>query len=108
MNTEENEIYEFLKTRGSNFVSVVDISQALSRGRRFKDDRNWARPILRRMEIDGILESNPYGEYRLKEEAAAEAETEAETEPEPTDFIEALRKPGASLGDTTIIRIQDA
>ena len=103
MNTEENEIYEFLKTRGSNFVSVVDISQALSRGRRFKDDRNWARPILRRMEIDGILESNPYGEYRLKEAAA-----EAETEPEPTDFIEALRKPGASLGDTTIIRIQDA
>lgn len=103
MNTEENEIYEFLKTRGSNYVSATDISKALGRGRRFKDDRNWARPVLRRMEVDGILESNPYGEYRLKE--AAE---EAETELQPTDFIEALRKPGASLGDTTIIRISDA
>ena len=96
MNTEENEIYEFLKTRGASYVSVIDISKALGRSRRFKEDRNWARPILRRMEVDGIVESNPYGEYRLKD---------AETE--PTDFIEALRKPGVSLGDTTIIRIQD-
>jgi hypothetical protein len=96
MNTEETEIYEFLKTRGANFVSATEISKYLGRGRRFKEDRNWARPILRRMEVDGIIESNPYGEYRLKD---------AETE--PSDFIEALRKPGASLGDTTIIRIQD-
>lgn len=97
MNAEETEIFEFLKKRGANFVSVTDISKFLGRGRRFQEDRNWARPVLRRMEVDGIVESNPYGEYRLKG-----------AESEPVDFKEALRKPGVSLGDTTIIRIQDA
>ena len=99
MNAEETEIYEFLKTRDGNFVSVTDISRYLGRGRRFQEDRNWARPILRRMEIDGTVESNPYGEYRVKG-----ADT---NDTNPTDFKEALHTPGASLGDTTIIRIQD-
>ena len=96
MNAEENEILEFLKTRGSSYVSATDISKCLGRGQRFKKDRNWARPILCRMEVDGILEANPYGEYRIKG---------AETQ--PTDFKEALQTPGVSLGDTTIIRITD-
>jgi len=98
MNAEENEIYEFLKTRGDAYVSVTDISKFLGRGQRFQKDRNWARPILRRMEVDGILEANPYGEYRIKG---------AEAQP-TTDFKQALQSPGVSLGDTTIIRIKDA
>lgn len=99
MNAEETQICEFLKKRGANYVCVTDISKFLDAGRRFQKDRNWARPILRRMEVDGIVETNPYGEYRLK---GAQEETQA------PDFKEALRNPGASLGDTTIIRIQDA
>ena len=101
MNAEETQICEFLKKRGSSYVSVTDISRFLDSGRRFQQDRNWARPILRRMEVDGIVEANPYCEYRLKD-------AEPETATEPTDFKEALRMPGASLGDTTIIRIKDA
>ena len=97
MNAEENEIIEFLQARKNTFVSVTDISKALGRGRRFQQDRNWARPILRRMEVDGLLEANDFCEYRVKS-----------AEPEAPDFKEALRMPGASLGDTTIIRIQDA
>ena len=97
MNAEETEIVEFLKTRKNTFVSVTDISKALGRGRRFQQDRNWARPILRRMECEGLIEANDFGEYRVKA-----------SEPEAPDFKEALRRPGASLGDTTIIRIQDA
>lgn len=98
MNAEETQIYEFLKTRNGNFVSVNDISRFLGHGRRYQQDRNWARPVLRRMEVDGIVEANPYGEYRVKG---------ADAEAQPNDFKEALRMPGASLGDTTIIRIQD-
>jgi hypothetical protein len=97
MNAEETEIYEFLKGRVNNYVSATEISKFLGRGRRFQKDRNWATPILRRMEVDGIVESNPYGEYRVKGE-----------ETQTSDFKEALHKPGVSLGDTTIIRIQDA
>src|SRR5687767_11652456 len=97
MNAEENEIYEFLKARENMFVSVTDISKYVGRGSQFQKDRNWARPVLRRMEIDGLVESNPYGEYRVR----------GEDEPQGNDFKEALRDPDASLGDTTIIRIQD-
>ena len=58
--------------------------------------------------MDGILESNLYGEYRLKDaERESEPEREPEPEGEPRDFKEALRNPDASLGDTTIIRITD-
>ena len=96
MNAEETEIYEFLKTRESTYVSASEISKALGRGRRFQKDRNWASPILRRMEVDGLIEANPYGEYRVKG-----------AEPQGPDFKEALHNPDASLGDTTIIRIGD-
>src|SRR5687767_12158715 len=97
MSAEENEIFEFLKAREAKYVSVAEISKTLGRGRRFQKDRNWANPILRRMEMDGILEANSYGEYRLKGAGLQQ----------PNDFKEALRNPGASLGDTTIIRIQE-
>ena len=105
MNAEETQIYEFLRKKEGAFVSTTDISKFLDAGRRFQQDRNWARPVLRRMEMDGLLEANPYGEYRVKPQEPQELE--APIEAAPADFKEALHMPGASLADTTIIRIQD-
>src|SRR5947207_2688567 len=55
---------------------------------KFDQDRTWARPILRRMELDGYLESNEMGEYRLKSKPGG-----------TTSFIKALSTPGVSLAD---------
>lgn len=96
MNADETEIHEFLKTFPNLFVSVMEISKRLGSRKRFDQDRTWARPILRRMELDGILESNPFGEYRLKA-----------TPEEATTFKKALTLPNAALGDTTIISLVD-
>lgn len=97
MNADEREIYDFLKTTPNNvFVSVNEISKKLGHRKRFDIDRTWARPLLRRMELDGLLESNPFGEYRIK---GREGET--------ATFMEALEQPGATLGDTTIITLKD-
>ncbi len=96
MNADENEIYEFLK-RLSGFVSVIEVSRSVGSRRRFIDDRLWTKPILRRMEAEGWLESNIYGEYRLKKRKEGD-----------TKFLEAIHMPNASLGDTTIISLQDA
>ena len=96
MNAEEKEIFEFLKTRPGLYVAAHEISKFVGRGRQFELDRNWARPILRRMEMEGHLESNPFGEYRIRA-----------PEPGDTDFRDALRNPGSALGDTTIIRMDD-
>src|SRR4051794_30105678 len=96
MTADELEIFEFLKQYSSVFVSVVEISKRLGSRGRYTKDRTWARPILRRMELDGVVESNPYGEYKLKR-----------VEGEAMLFKVALKNPGTPLGDTTIILLDD-
>jgi hypothetical protein len=95
MNADEMQIYEFLKNQGDTFVAAGEVSKKLGVGRRGKD-RMWAKPLLRRMEMDGILESNAFGEYRVR--VAPEG---------GIDFKDALKTPGTPLGDTTIIRVED-
>jgi hypothetical protein len=97
MNAEQKTICEFLKTYRNLFVSVSEISKALGDRKRFDQDRNWARPILRRMEMEGMLESNPFGEYRLKN-----------NDYDTVSFKRALNEPGFALGDTTIIVLDEA
>ncbi len=91
MNAEEQAICGFLKQFPGTFVSVTDISRRLGQQQKFRKDRAWSRPILRRMELDGLVESNPCGEYRLKDTASG------------TTFREALTNPNIPLGDTTLI-----
>ena len=91
MNAEEQAICGFLKQYPGTFVSVTDISRRLGQQQKFKKDRAWSRPMLRRMELDGLVESNPCGEYRLKDTAGG------------TTFLQALAKPNIPLGDTTLI-----
>src|SRR4051812_14985557 len=98
MSADETEIYDFLRQFPNLVVSVLEISKRLGNGGRYSRDKVWARPILRRMEMEGILESNPYGEYRL-----------IVKEGDGLLFKQALNAPGASvpLGDTTIITLDD-
>jgi hypothetical protein len=94
MNADEKAVFEFLKNYPGTFVAVIEISRRLGVRRQFQKDRAWARPILRRMELDEILESNQCGEYRLKDQASG------------TAFKTALKKPGIPLGDTTLISVE--
>lgn len=96
MNADETEIYDFLKQFPNLFVSANEVSKRVGHKRRYLHDRTWARPFLRRMELDGLLESNPSGEYRLKHGVG-------ETPP----FMVAVGTPGVSLGDTTIIKLEE-
>ena len=95
MSIEETKIIEFLSVRPNLFVSAMEISRFLDR-KKFELDRAWARPVLRRMEMNGLLEANPFGEYRVKK-----------TENDTKSFKQALGQPGAKLGDTTIIILQE-
>ena len=117
MNADEIRIIEFLNDYPDEFVSVVDVSRKLGKGRRYKEDRTWASPIMRRMEMDGLLETNSVGDYRVRtsyrenskpqEKATAPKASTGKTETKTIDFKQALKTPGVSLGDTTIIRITD-
>lgn len=96
MTADETEIYNFLRDYPNLFISVTEISKRLGHRKRFDHDRTWARPILRRMELDGVVEANPFGEYKAKLKA------------NDTSFFKvAINVPGISLGDTTIITLDD-
>lgn len=97
LNPIEKEIHDYLKRCPVAFVSATDVSKNVGHRKWFNADRNWARPILRRLEMEGWLESNPFGEYRLKKRAD-----------DTTTFRDALRIPGMQLGDTAIICDTDA
>lgn len=96
MTTEEAEIFAFLKRFPNQFLSVSDISKSVGSRKRFNEDRNWALPTLRRMTLEGWIEDSPTGDFR----AARQSD-------ETTTFKKALETPGASLGDTAIICIED-
>src|SRR5262249_32579494 len=90
MNADETEIFELLKGISEQFVYVGDVSRRLGSRDRYATDKNWAAPILRRMEIDGLVEANCYGEYKVKPTR-------------PVLFKEGLGQADVSLGDTAII-----
>ena len=96
MSNEEIEIYELLKRSSNRYVSVTDISKSIGPRKNFNRDRLWAQPVLRRMEMQGLIEANPYGDYRIKPQLE-----------ETTTFKNALETPGVPLGDTTIISLND-
>src|SRR5262245_52869962 len=93
MNAEEQEIYKFLSAFPERFVSVMDISKLAGTRNRYATDKNWAQPVLRRMELDGLVETNEVGEYRAKGG-------------DTTTFRQALERPTPmDLGETTIIML---
>src|SRR4051812_43688453 len=96
MNADETAVFKFLQGYPGVFVSVSEISRRMGARRKFDEDRTWARPILRRMDLDGLLEGNEVGEYRLKIKPN-----------DTTRFKKALGLPGVSLGDTTLISLDD-
>ena len=65
MDADEREIYQFLKSRGLEFVHTREICRRASGKRRFHEDPEWAKPVLLRMAERGILETNATGHFRL-------------------------------------------
>ena len=66
MDTDEREIYHFLKTWGSEFVGAMEIARRATSRKKFHEDPDWAKPILMRMADRGILEDDSSGRYRIK------------------------------------------
>ena len=65
MGTDETQILQYLQQYPETFISAVEIGKRAGGRKRSQNNREWARPVLRRLEIDGHLESNEYGHYRL-------------------------------------------
>jgi predicted transcriptional regulator of viral defense system len=66
MDGDEREIFQFLKTWGTEYVGAMEIARRATTKRRFYTDPDWAKAVLSRMEEHGILESDSQGHYRIK------------------------------------------
>jgi hypothetical protein len=66
MDGDERDIFQYLKTRGTDFVNGMEIARRAGNKRRFYQDPDWAKEVLVRMDERGILESDPTGRYRIK------------------------------------------
>jgi hypothetical protein len=66
MDTDERDIFQFLKTWGAEFTNAKEVARRAASKKKFYDDPDWAKPILMRMEERGILESDIQGRYRIK------------------------------------------
>lgn len=96
MSNDETAIFDYLKLRPRQYVEAGQIAAEAGDGKDFSGDRNWLLAILRRMEIEGWVETDGQNNYRLKPQTD-----------ETTSFKKALEIPGAPLGDTAIITIGD-
>jgi hypothetical protein len=68
MDAEEKEICEFLKSWPGQFVSQREVCRRAGGKWRFRENPNWALPVLGRMVDKGLLESDASGHFRLATE----------------------------------------
>ena len=73
MDDGQNAICEFLKMWPGQFVSRREICRRAGGKWRFQEDENWAVPVLHRMVVDGIVESDDSGHFRLMPKESADA-----------------------------------
>ncbi len=66
MDGDERQIFQFLKSRGEEYVNAVEVARRAGGKQRFHDDPDWAKPLLVRMTERGILQCDSLGRYRVK------------------------------------------
>jgi len=66
MDSDERDIFQFLKSWGGDYVSYREIARRAGGKTRFHKNPDWARPMLGRMQERGILDSDAQGRYRIK------------------------------------------
>jgi len=72
MDADQNAICQFLKTWPGQFVSRREICRRAGGKWRYREDENWAVPVLQRMVEDGIIECDDTGHFRLMQQASAD------------------------------------
>jgi hypothetical protein len=66
MDSDEREIFNFLKTTGKDFVNAKEICRRAAGKARFRENPDWAKPYLQLMAERGLLEINAQGHFRIK------------------------------------------
>ena len=74
MDADEKEIYSYLKTFGDRFVAAREICRRAGGKKRWRENPQWALPLLPLMVDKEILESDSTAHYRIKQEGKKKKE----------------------------------
>ena len=66
MDADEREVCLYLKSFPGQFVSLKDIARRAGGKRRYREEPEWATPVLSKLVEKGLVESDSTGHYRLK------------------------------------------
>ena len=66
MDSDERDIFNYLKTWGTDFTNAMEVCRRAGSKKKFHEDPGWAKPILMRVAERGIVESDIQGRYRIK------------------------------------------
>ena len=66
MDSEERDIFQFLKSWGGDYVSHREIARRAGGKTKFHKNPEWAKPVLNRMQERGILDGDAQGRYRIR------------------------------------------
>jgi len=66
MDSDEREVCNYLKAFPGQFVSLREISRRAGGKSRFREDPNWATPVILRLVEKQVLEPDASGYYRLR------------------------------------------
>jgi hypothetical protein len=65
MDAEEKDICDFLKSWPGQYVAGREIARRAGGKWRFRDDPEWATPVLLRLLEQGVIDSDASARYRL-------------------------------------------
>lgn len=68
MDSDEKDIFEYLKTFGEQFVAAREICRRAGGRKKYDKSPHWAIPILQSMVDKEILESDSTAHYRIRQE----------------------------------------
>jgi hypothetical protein len=66
MDADERDVCNYLKSWPGQFVFGRDVARRAAGKHRFREDPEWAEPVLARLVASGVLESDSTGHYRLR------------------------------------------
>jgi hypothetical protein len=66
MDADERDICNYLRGWPGQFVSAREICRRAAGKRRYREEPNWAFPVLSRLVEQGRVESDATGHYRLR------------------------------------------
>ena len=68
MDSDERQVTDYLKSWPRHFVSAREVARRAGGKRRFREDPQWAYPVLTRLLEQELIETDGLGHYRSRQQ----------------------------------------